>query len=112
MKVYKSVLTHPGWEHKIKPLLRVEYYGREGRARVEVRSGITAKELAYLLAIRVRCATCGAPIFPFRPRVVGGRKREGHPFFAASCLLKVRIGCSRGDAATEEYAKVAVAVES
>jgi hypothetical protein len=101
MEVYDSVVEHPDWKKKIKPFLVLEYYGREGRIRIEVLDAISKSDKKFLKSIRTRCARCKARIAPFRER------KGGSMFFAASGTLDKHIGCSRSKAASLEYARVA-----
>jgi len=115
----RSVLDHPEWETRIKPLLRLEYYGREGRVRIEAKP-TTLDDCLFLESLTTTCARCGAEIAPFRSRrlptdreIGRGPKAGNHLYFAASCVIAgERIGCSRSKASSMEYARVANAVRA
>lgn len=105
--VRSSIRIHAGWK-RILPLLRLEYYGREGRERIEVRSDISEDDRSYLVNVRCRCPKCGNVIHPFRQR----KGSKSTLYFAASCKLSDSYPCSRSHQATEEYRKVVEEVQA
>lgn len=74
--------------------------------RIELESWTPAPVVREALAFEMPCVACGAPIHPFRQR----GDENGNLFYAATCPLAVRIGCSRGQAARDEYRRVVAAV--
>lgn len=98
--------AHPLWP-RLREYFRVEVYDRDGsarrpRIRIEVNTPRGAL-LGEALAATMPCVACGKSIHPIRLRETGGRGHSGHLYYAACCPLEVRVGCSRGAAAREEY---------
>lgn len=92
------------------PYLKVEEYGRDKsgkgpRFRLELR-GAPPEVVEEALAYKVYCATCLSPINAFRRR----KKSISSVYVAVACPLESCIGCSRGDAPTEEYHRIRKAV--
>lgn len=98
--------SHPLWL-TLRTHLRVETTGRH--TRLELRD-VPAGLAADALAIRVPCVACGAPVAPVRCRRPPGNKRRDDAtaglYLAVTCGLSERIGCSRGKAASAEYAAI------
>lgn len=109
--IVRSILKHKGWPGRIYPTLFLEYYGREGRQRIEVMREANDVVRAYLLSIRVRCAACGEIIHPFRCRVPSKRGNKAGLYYAASCATRDNYACSRSKATADEYARVVAALE-
>ena len=109
--IAKSLLNHRGWPGRISPCLFLEYYGREGRQRIEVMREANDTVREYLLGVRVRCAACGAIIHPFRRRVPSKRGNKTGLYYAASCATRDNYACSRSKATAQEYARVVAALE-
>lgn len=106
-KVFDSITEHPFWK-EIKPFVRFEIYRREGggsrnpRFRIGLSNSITHELACEALLVKIGCATCGDSISPFRFRDKGRK----NIYFAATCPLRVSIGCSRSSKASEEYKKI------
>jgi len=90
------------------PLLRefvqVQVYDRDGghrrpRIRIEFKD-MPPTEVRWALAVTMPCVACGAAIHPIRERKGGGGL-----YYACTCPLDVRMGCARGRAAADEYAR-------
>lgn len=97
-----SIVMTPVWPELSKYLF-VEEYDRDGghespRIRIEFRDVPGA---TYNIAIwtQLPCVACGRPIHPVRARE-GDKNRL---YLAVACPIGVRIECSRGRAASEEY---------
>jgi hypothetical protein len=108
----RSLPAHPCWHH-VAPLISVEAgtllaSGRRHR-RIELRSErLSDSEIDSVLAVRIACAACGAPIAAFRRRKgrrgnAGRAKRPSRLFVSVTCPLSARMGCARGAAATRAY---------
>ena len=101
-----SLLSHWLWP-ALRKHLRVETTGRH--TRLELRD-VPASLAADALAIRLPCVACGALVQPVRSRRPPGNKRRDNPtaslYLAVTCTLAQRIGCSRGKAASAEYARI------
>lgn len=100
---------------EIKPYIKKERYVREGggtrnaRNRIEIRT-LPPDLLKRALDFEMPCVACGAIHHPFRRRGPAKRGENiGHLYFAACCPLKIRMGCSRSKAASEEYKRVVAA---
>lgn len=107
-----TLLDHPIWSD-LAPYIRIEIYGRDGgphhpRHRIEVDTLPPALR-ARALRVRVPCVACGQPIHPIRARK--SAKGNGHLYYAPCCPLSVRIACSRGDQARDNYVDVRAAVD-
>lgn len=100
-----SIVFLPVWE-KIAPNLLVDIYSRErGVREPRIRIGFVdlpeslSREIVMLV---MPCVCCERPIHPLRKRLTdtwdGGRI-----YYAPTCPLTVRIGCSRSRAAELEY---------
>lgn len=98
-----SILHHPRWP-SLSRYLVIERYDRDGghedpRIRIELRDMPLAVGTEALF-IEMACVCCGRPIHPLR-------RREGHfatqLYYAPSCLLGVRLACSRSTEARLEY---------
>lgn len=104
--------------------IRRELYDRDGghadprrRFEMELCAGSPLTDLA--LGLRCACASCGAPIHPFRrrkqPAATAARRRKPASerlYVAVACPLHVSVGCSRGDAAAEAYVELEEALAS
>lgn len=95
----------PFWR-ELTRYARVTAWGRSTKSqtyRIEFASmPILLAERA--LAYTAGCCACGAASFPIRCRAKNwSQKRQEHIvnglYYAPSCPIHVRIGCSRGDAA-------------
>lgn len=104
--IAKSLLKHRSWSGRIATGLCLEYYGREGRQRIEVISKISSSYREYILNVRCQCAKCGAAIYPFRQRL-----GSHNIYYAASCAMKDNYRCSRSKATADEYGRVVAALE-
>lgn len=98
-----SLLFHPEWP-SLSRYLVIERYDRDGghedpRIRIELRDMPLAVG-AKALFVEMPCVCCGRPIHPLR-------RREGQTaenlYYAPTCLLGVRLSCSRGGEARLEY---------
>jgi len=112
-----SLMAHAAWLH-VAPLLTVETgttlaSGRAHR-RIELdSSGLSEKQFAMVLGVRVQCASCKSSICPFRRRFgmsAGRAARPGRLFCSLTCPLDVNVGCSRGAAASAATAALAAAI--
>lgn len=106
-----SILAHPDWR-LLRWYLRVERYSRDtgpngARVRLEVDRPSDGIALRRLLAIRMPCVGCGRQISPVRTR-----QGLQHLYYAPTCPLNARYGCSRGRAAREEYLAVRAALDA
>lgn len=107
--VYDSILDHPLWDHwglyciwKWLRAGRSKYYGHW---RIEVDSRIPPAFLRDLVAIRVKCPTCGDPIQPFRWRDEDETYKG--VYFALACRPQGdKVRCSRKDAARTEAERI------
>lgn len=98
-----SILLHPIWQ-SLSRYLVVEKYDRDGghedpRIRIELRD--MPLEVGRIASFsQMACVVCGRPIHPLR-------RREGHElsqlYYAPTCLIGVRIACSRSSKARAEY---------
>lgn len=97
--------------------LKIELYDRDGghetpRRRIEFRKmpvGLTERAMRA----EMPCVACGIIINPIRNRKKKGddlrrhyREAARHLYYAPCCPLTIRIGCSRGDRARQEYEAV------
>jgi hypothetical protein len=99
----RDILEHPFWP-TLQPYLHIEQYDRDGghadpRIRIEFKE-VPPDVRERALALEMRCVACGEVIHPVRRRKVG---LPGSLYYAPSCPLEVRVGCSRGQAAAEVY---------
>jgi hypothetical protein len=108
MTTYNSVAEHPLFA-QVVPYLIIEKVKPDGdvrpRRRIELR-GMPEDLTRRAIRATVKCAHCGLPIFPFRPRTKGDGERveiPRHVYVAVACPLDVSIGCSRGKAAKQAY---------
>jgi hypothetical protein len=113
-----ALMDHPLWS-ELLPYVRIEIYGRDGgpkhpRHRIEVEELPQPLRLKAL-ACEVPCISCGHSIHPIRQRQVTRRgirqTHRGALYYANSCPLEVRVGCSRGDASRDDYQRVKRAVD-
>lgn len=100
-----SILSHPIWP-RIANHLKVTEYDRDGghdepRHRIEFLSLPEAlgREAAF---VQMPCVCCKRPVNPLRRREGDGWDRL---YYAPCCALGVRIACSRGAEARDEYEK-------
>ena len=102
-----SILDHPDWERRIRPVLRIQIYGRDGDGRIRLEAAPSSPaERVFLLSLVTTCPKCGASVNPFRERKTDGWGM----YYAASCRLEERYECSRSQEASDEYERVANAV--
>ena len=98
--------SHALWP-TLREYLRVETTGRH--TRLELRD-VPASLAADALTIHAPCVACGALVQPVRSRRPPGNKRRDNPtaalYLAVTCTLAQRLGCSRGKAASAEYAAI------
>ncbi|HEX4499825.1 MAG TPA: hypothetical protein VH187_01460 [Scandinavium sp.] len=101
----------------IHPYIIIQRYVREGggsqnpRYRIEIKSDIPSAVKRQALAFEMPCVACGAVIHPFRQRGPARRGVNiGNLYYAACCPLAVRLPCSRGEAASVEYRRIAAAL--
>lgn len=119
MKVVASLIEHACFPH-IAGRLHVEQGTKLASGNIHRRveldcTGLTERQLAMVLGVRVACAACGATICPFRRRFgksAGRANRPGRLFTSVACPLDVHIGCSRGKAASDATARLAEAIEA
>ena len=111
-----SIVEHPLWP-EIRPYVRIERYDRDGghghpRYRIEVDPPNADRSAAWQV-VMMRCVACGAPMHPIRERAPANNKRGNprHLFYAATCPLRIRMGCARSAAARDEYLRVRADVE-
>lgn len=106
-----SIVQHPDFA-RLRPFIRVIPTGKDGsvlhpRNRIELSSEAPPEVRKLALSIRIPCVCCGRIIAPFRRRKApNDRAPTPAIYFAAACPLRLRVGCSRGRAASEEYARV------
>ena len=114
-----ALMDHPLWS-ELLPYIRIEIYGRDGgpkhpRHRIEV-DDLPMPLRTKALACEVGCISCGRSIHPVRQRQVTRRgirqSHRGALYYANSCPIEVRVGCSRGDAARDDYQRVRRAVDA
>ncbi len=106
------------WFAELKPYIRLEEYDRDGsarkpRIRIEISSCIPETLHPWILGLKMPCPACGDTISPVRARQAPNKrsKTQGqHLYFAATCGLDAKVGCSRGKAARDEYQAVIAAV--
>ncbi len=103
MSIGISVVHLPVWE-TIRKHLVVDVYDKDGGhkdPRIRIGFDDLPETLGReLVALEMPCVACGRPTHPLR-------RREGDPwtrlFYSPTCLLAVRIACSRSRAAHLEY---------
>jgi hypothetical protein len=111
-----SILTHALWP-ELAPYFRIERYAPDGghkrpRIRIEVRALPPALHDRVTTA-EMPCVACGAPIRFVRDRAAAPKRGSPKPhlYYAATCELRVSMGCARGAAARDEYARVRQVLE-
>lgn len=110
-----SIRTLPQWP-EIRPFVRIQIYAPDGgyknpRFRLEIdRSATPSQRLAWL-NLQAPCVRCGRAINPIRERQPGARTTIGALYIAPCCPLSVNVGCSRGNAAHDEYLAIRREVE-
>jgi len=77
------------------------------RPRIEV-LWMPPKLEARALVFTMPCVACGAAIYPFRERQGRSRGSAHGIYYASSCPQEVSRSCSRGKAAKEEIAAIAL----
>ncbi len=98
-----SLVFEPVWG-TVEPYLHVVDYDRDGghaNPRIRIEFLNVPESLAReLVMVEMPCVSCQRPIHPLR-------RREGDEwnrlFYAPTCLIAVRVSCSRGRAAELEY---------
>lgn len=118
-KAQPSLISTPFFQ-VIGPHLRIETYDRDGghkrpRHRIELASSTPQDVVAQALALTMPCISCGATNHPFRARAAPSKRNPNmprHVYYACACPLDVSIGCSRGNAASDEYARIVQAAEA
>ena len=116
-----GITQHAAWLW-LREWFKIEVYARDGghrnpRFRIEVRPPYGTPDLQVQVALQldVPCVSCAQPINPIRVRSGPSKRQQNGPpkhlFYAATCPLDVRIGCSRSKAASAEYIRVAHAVD-
>ena len=110
-----SIVQHPMWP-ELAPYIRIEMYGRDGgpdtpRHRIEVVPPDRDTSVRWQ-ALEMPCVACHRLMHPIRARAPAKNTRgwPRHLYYAATCPLDVRKGCSKGKAAEEEYDRVKEAV--
>lgn len=102
-----SITHHVLWPD-VAELLVVEP-AEGGRVRLEIKR-VSGLAMQWLLMLEVACAACGRTINPARVRKPPENSRSksvGHGLYlAVACPLEVRIGCSRGKRARDEYLRI------
>ena len=110
-KISESVTHHPLWK-EIEPFVEFQIYKREGggsknpRFRIGLTRAIPEEVAQRALLCQVKCSNCGAKINPFRIRNTRTQTLAGNIYFAATCPLQIRMGCSRSASATLEYKRL------
>ncbi len=108
-----TILTSPLFP-QLAPYFTITNASRGDSAKQRVRIELSAMPMPLYLeaiALTMPCVECGRAIHPIRSRR-GPPKRATATslcsglYFAAACPLGVSISCSRGDAASSEYARV------
>ncbi len=112
-----SLTAHPLWS-EIAPFIRIEVYAKDGghkkpRFRLEFSGGVTQAQKRKWIDITTPCAACGSTIHPVRERKpVCKAPNIGRIYIAPCCPLSVNAGCSRGNAAHDEYLAIRKTVEN
>jgi hypothetical protein len=110
-----SIVDHTLWP-EIRPYVRIERYDRDGghahpRYRIEVYPPDTGRSADWQDAM-MPCVACGALMHPIRQRAATNKRgAPRHLFYAATCPLRVRMGCARSGAARDEYLRVRADLE-
>ena len=112
-----SLLDDPDAFRLFGPFIVIEDYSRDGghenpRHRIELRAPLEVQDQA--VDFMTGCAACGTPIRPFRQRngVNLRGPSTGGVYFASACDLQTNIGCSRTQAAADEYLRIIAAVRA
>lgn len=95
----------------IRQYLKIEKYSPDGgHRRPRIRIEWTSMPLALAVMVikeTMPCVACGRDINFVRQRTPAKRgDHVGHLYYAPCCPLTVSIGCSRGNAARDEYNSV------
>jgi hypothetical protein len=107
-------------KHKLWPVLKdyvkIEIYSRDGikkpRIRIEFDTMPDPIKTDALNA-KMPCSACGDPIQFVRARNASVKRGPPkHLYYAATCPLNVKIGCSRGRKAAAEYDHVHAVMKS
>ena len=104
-----SILTEPFFkavEHLFNVIMD-KNSGRgdkEPRPRIEIKRTQSQALYDTMLKFQMPCVSCSKPIHPFRPRASArGRNKASGMYYAPACPNNVSPGCSRGNAAHDEY---------
>jgi hypothetical protein len=110
-------LSHPLWSSLASAIVveagTLLATGRKHRRLELPVHDMPDERVKAILAMRVPCAACGAPMQPFRPRKgksAGRAERPGRLFLALTCALEDRFGCARGHAASDATERVIRAI--
>lgn len=87
-RIIPHLVVTPCGDGSIEPRHRIEFLGLPDAL---------GREASF---IQMPCVCCGRPINPLRRRVGDAHDRL---YYACTCLLNVRIACSRGGEARLEY---------
>ncbi len=105
-----TILTSPLWP-ELSRHFHIVHASRGDSAKSRIRIELSPlPQGLYVRAINLTqpCSGCGRPIHPIRSRRAPSKR--GKPvtgaYYAAACPLSVNVGCSRGAAASAEYARV------
>lgn len=104
-----SLMNHQLWpqlEPHVKIIPDANTKSKRQRLRIEFSRNMPPWLVQQALALTMPCVKCGRSIRPIRARKPptgrGSNVAQGL-YYAPCCPLKQNIGCSRGDAASEEY---------
>lgn len=101
-----SIMSHALWP-QLQKYFRIDRVRKsdsaKSRVRIEIDDLPPSLEV-HALHMTMGCVECGRPIHPIRARKAPSKRSQARGlYYAATCPLTVRIGCSRGAAAKDEY---------
>ena len=106
--------TQQPWFPELKPFIKLEEVNDTKNPRVRIEILVPAEKIEWALKLTTACPACGDVINPVRARVAPNKRgvpgQGNHLYFAATCALGAKIGCSRGKAARDEYVAIVEAV--
>ncbi len=114
-----SIRNNAEWP-EIAKHIKIEIYAPDGgyknpRFRLEFNNLVTQQQKLDWIQIMVPCVSCGQSIHPIRERKPSKPTERGanagHIYLAPCCPLNVNVGCSRGNAAHNEYLMIRKDVE-
>jgi hypothetical protein len=105
----------PEFADLVPHILVQAYYDahQHSRYRIELRDSTPFEVRLKALRLTMPCVACGRDIHPFRERqraAKAGSSQAQAVYIAAACSPEVRPGCSRGNAARDEYIRIREAV--